>query len=193
MNTPTSALIGALENQTKVIITKAEYLLTINEAGLKQRPSNGGWNALECMEHLNRYGNFYLPEIRKRITQSPFPPSATFKPGMLGNYFAKSMEPKEGTKKMKTFKDKDPMHAHLSKQCIETFIAQQHDMLALLQSARKVDLNRTKTSISITKLITLKLGDTFRFVINHNERHMAQAMAALPAIKMQKPAAAAGS
>jgi DinB superfamily len=193
MNTPTSVLISALENQTKVLISKAEYLLSLNETGLKQRPANGGWNALECMEHLNRYGNFYLPEIRKRITQSPFAPSATFKPGMLGNYFAKSMEPKEGTKKMKTFKDKDPIHTNLGKQCIETFIAQQHDMLALLQSARKVDLNRTKTSISITKLITLKLGDTFRFVINHNERHMAQAMAALPAIKMQKPAAAAGS
>jgi uncharacterized damage-inducible protein DinB len=192
MNTPTSALIGTLENQTKALITKAENLLNLNGESLKHRPANGGWNALECIEHLNRYSNFYLPEIRKRITKSPFPPSANFKPGVLGNYFAKSMEPKEGTKKMKTFKDKDPIHTHLDKQCIETFIEQQHDMLALLQIARKVDLNRTKTSISITKLITLKLGDTFRFVINHNERHMVQAMAALTAIKMQKPAATAG-
>jgi uncharacterized damage-inducible protein DinB len=63
----------------------------------------------------------------------------------------------------------------------------------LLQSAREVDLNRTKTAISITKLITLKLGDTFRFVITHNERHMAQALATLPAIKMDRMAATTGN
>ncbi|RXM56703.1 hypothetical protein BOQ60_25350, partial [Chryseobacterium sp. CH1] len=31
-----------------------------------------------------------------------------------------------------------------------------------------IDLEKTKTSISISKLIKLKLGDTFRFVIYHN-------------------------
>lgn len=189
MNTPTFNLIKELEEKTKLLISRAENLLTLSTQALQQRPDDGGWNALECIEHLNRYGNFYLPEIRKRITQSPFPPSAVFKPGMLGSYFTRSMEPKNGTKKMKTFKDKDPIHTSLTKHCIEIFIGQQQEMLALLQSARKVDLNRTKTSISITKLITLKLGDTFRFVITHNERHMAQAFAAISAEKTGKPAA----
>jgi hypothetical protein len=186
MNTPTFKLIKDLEEKTGIIISKAEHLLTLSTQALQQRPADGGWNALECIEHLNRYGEFYLPEIRKRIAQSPFPPSATFKAGMLGNYFAKSMEPKAGTRKMKTFKDKDPIHTSLNRQCIETFIEQQHEMLALLESARRVDLSRTKTSISISRLITLKLGDTLRFVINHNERHIAQALAALPAVKMDK-------
>jgi len=193
MNTHTSALINGLQEKTRNLISKATYLLNLTEETLRQRPATGGWNALECMEHLNRYGDFYLPEIRKRIEQSPFPPASTFKPGVLGNYFVKSMEPKEGTKKMKTFKDKDPIHTTLDKQSIKTFIEQQQEMLALLQSARGVDLNRTKTAISITKLITLKLGDTFRFVITHNERHMAQALATQPAIKMDRMATTTGN
>jgi hypothetical protein len=175
MNTPTSSLITALERQTKHFIGKAEYLLTLSEVELQRRPEPGSWNPLECLEHLNRYGEFYLPEIRKRIEQSSFPPVAFFKPGLLGNYFVKSMDPKVGKKKMKTFKDKDPIHSNLDKRCIHTFIRQQLEMLELLSSARKVDLNRTKTSISITKLLTLKLGDTFRFLIAHNSRHILQA------------------
>ena len=39
----------------------------------------------------------------------------------------------------------------------------------------KIDLNKTKTAISISKLIKLKIGDTFRVVVYHNERHLIQA------------------
>ena len=34
---------------------------------------------------------------------------------------------------------------------------------------------KTKTAISISKLMKLRLGDTFRFVTAHNERHLLQA------------------
>lgn len=181
MKTHASHLLLELEQQTKLLIERAEYLLTLPLNTLLKRPAHNRWNALECLEHLNLYGNFYLPEISKRIAASPFPPATIFSAGMLGNYFVKSMQPKEGTKKMKTLKDMNPIHARLDKATIEQFIAQQHEMLALLNRAQKVDLNRTKTSISITKLVTLKLGDTFRFVIMHNQRHMEQALATLPA------------
>jgi hypothetical protein len=45
----------------------------------------------------------------------------------------------------------------------------------LLDKAKNVSLGKTKTGISISKLIKLKLGDTFRFVIYHNIRHIEQA------------------
>jgi hypothetical protein len=75
----------------------------------------GGWNVLECLEHLNLYGDFYLPEIRKRIVESSFPPGEYFKSGWLGDYFVKSMEPGKTMKKMKTFKDKDPIKQVLNR------------------------------------------------------------------------------
>jgi len=55
------------------------------------------------------------------------------------------------------------------------FIAQQKQMIQLLNDAENVNLNKVKTSISISKFIKLKLGDTFRFVIYHNLRHIEQA------------------
>jgi hypothetical protein len=52
-------------------------------------------------------------------------------------------------------------------------------MLELLEAARTVDLTRTKTGISITNLIKLRLGDTLRVVVYHNWRHIEQAQRAI--------------
>ena len=180
MQLKTTELLGQLAGATHKLIQDAENLLLLPEEVLQQRPAHGGWNALECMEHLNLYGDFYLPEIRKRIRESRYGTTPFFKPGLLGDYFAKSMEPGPAMKKMKTFKDKNPIRRKLEKETIERFIDQQNEMLELLHKAAAVDLNKTKTSITITTLLKLKLGDTLRFVVAHNRRHMAQACASLP-------------
>jgi len=173
-------LINQLLNELKIItensIDFAKSLLYQNNDTLNFRTSEDSWSILECLEHLNFYGQFYLPEIENRIKKSQF--SATksdFKSGLLGNYFANMMLPKEKLNKMKTLKISNPIHKQLNKSVIEEFINQQNEMLELLEKAKVVDLEKTKTSISISKLIKLKLGDTFRFVIYHNLRHIKQA------------------
>lgn len=44
-----------------------------------------------------------------------------------------------------------------------------------LRKAQATDINATRVPVSISKRIRLKLGDTFRFLIAHNERHILQA------------------
>jgi hypothetical protein len=55
------------------------------------------------------------------------------------------------------------------------FLDHQDKLLHLLQEAKKRDLNRIKLPLTITKLLKLKLGDVFRFVVAHEQRHMIQA------------------
>lgn len=144
---------------------------------LNHRDAPDSWSILECIEHLNLYGDFYLPEIEQRILQSPHNQAVIlFKSGWLGNYFANSMLPKNGKiQKMKTFKDKNPIHSSLDIITLERFLKQHECLLQLLREAENVNLNKIRTSISITKWITLKLGDTLRFFIYHIERHLEQA------------------
>lgn len=85
------------------------------------------------------------------------------------------MLPKEKLNKMKTLKISNPIHNLLDKSVIDEFIKQQNKMLELLEKVKTVDWEKTKTSFSISKFIKLKLGDTFRFVIYHNLRHVNQA------------------
>lgn len=168
-------LIQDLIERTRININEAEKFSSLSTENLNSRVEQNSWSILECFEHLNLYGDFYIPEIKKRIESSKTQPKVNFKSGVLGNYFAKSMLPKEKLNKMKTFKDKNPIGSKLDKSTIERFIQQQEQILNLLDISKEIDLNKTKTDISISKLIKLKIGDTFRVVVYHNERHLKQA------------------
>lgn len=174
MKISASALLNELKERTSQHLEYVQTLTLKTEEELNFRASADSWSTLECLEHLNRYGNFYIPEINRNISSAGKSTQSYFKPGILGNYFAKSMLPKEKPNKMKTLKTMNPIQSQLNKDVIDTFIKQQEKMLELLEKAQDIDLEKTKTSISISKLIKLKLGDTFRFVIYHNERHIEQ-------------------
>ena len=138
------------------------------------RENETSWNILECLEHLNLYGDFYLQQIESKIKNSNTKADDEFKSSLFGNYFAKSMLPKEKLNKMKTFRDKNPLNAKLDKMVINRFIDQQITLLELLNQSRKVSLNKVKIPTSISNLVRLKLGDTFQFFINHMIRHLNQ-------------------
>jgi hypothetical protein len=179
MKIATSQLVAELNKSINGHIQYAESLLQIPEEKLNYRTHPESWSALECLQHLNLYGDFYLPEIDRRINQSKTKPEPVFKSGILGNYFANSMLPKEKLNKMKTFQDKNPSGSTLDKRTIEEFIRQQNELLSLLDRAKKISLNKVRNSITISNIIKLKLGDTFRFLVNHNERHIRQAKRAI--------------
>lgn len=167
-------LIQSLIEQTRQIINQVEQLKIYDSRQLTWKANPTSWNILECLEHLNLYGDFYLPEIESKIRNSNSKSETTFKSGFLGGYFAKSMLPKEKLNKMKTFKDKNPLNAKLDKSVIEKFIGQQVKLLELLNKSRNVNLNNVRIETSISSLIRIKLGDTFQFFINHTIRHLKQ-------------------
>jgi hypothetical protein len=170
----TEKLIESLIEQTRHNLNKIEKLRDHSLASLNWRADSTSWSILECLEHLNLYGDFYLSQISERIRNSNTKADPEFNSGFLGNYFAKSMLPKQKLNKMKTFKDKNPLNARLDKKTIDKCIQQQIVLLDLLDQSRKVSLSKVRIQTSISKLISLKLGDTFSFFINHIIRHLKQ-------------------
>lgn len=171
----TTDLISELKTITYQHIDFAQQLYELPDAVLNWRNDVQSWSVLECLEHLNIYGNFYLPEMESVMLRSKDKPDLEFHPGFLGDYFAKSMQPKTKLNKMKTLKKTNPIGSKLDSSVVATFIAQQNTMLELLEASEQVNLNKLKTGISIAQWIRIKLGDTFRFVIYHNQRHVLQA------------------
>jgi hypothetical protein len=169
-------LLRRMENCKRTV--KKFEILPLNRLQFK----NGErWSVLECIEHLNLYGDFYLVEIEKRIiTNQRKNISTKFKSGILGNYFANLMEVRDGKiTKMKSPKDKNPSNSSLSVTTISRFLKQQERLVSILNQCRSIDLTKTKASISLTNLIKLRLGDTLRFYCFHIERHVFQAERAL--------------
>ena len=174
----TKTLLADLTTRTEANLAIAQTLQALPENKLRHRNAPNAWNALECIAHLNLYGNFYVPEINLRLNNATKPTkSQYYRSGWLGNYFAKSMLP--GAKGMKTFKEMNTLNTLLKPTEIDKFIDQQNQMLAILKRCEGYDLGRVKTSISISKLIKLRLADTLRVVIYHNQRHLAQATQAV--------------
>jgi hypothetical protein len=170
----TAILIEALIEQTRHNINAITPLENEPVQALGWRSSNNTWNVLECLEHLNLYGAFYLPQIKLAIQNSNTIPAENFKSSFLGAYFAKSMLPKNNLNKMKTFKSKNPIHKILDKTVIQTFLQQQLQLVDLLHASRRVNLQNVKIKTTLSGLLKLNLGDTFQFIINHNVRHIQQ-------------------
>lgn len=181
-----NVLINELQEQTESFLNKAisEWqMIRHSQFGHKQAPEK--WSATQCLEHLNSYGRFYLPEIERAIqkaVQQKQKASIHFKAGWIGNYFTKLMMPTSNGsvgKKMSSPKNHYPVSNADSYKVIAEFIEQQEKLLQLLEAARAIDLNKAKCAISISTLIKLKLGDTFLFFIAHQYRHILQAERAL--------------
>ncbi len=179
MKISSEQLLQDLTEMVQFHLNTLQSFKALDEQTLNMRKNSDSWSALECLEHLNRYGEFYLPEMEQQIRRAKPVPATIFKSGLLGNYFAEGMLPKEKLNKMKTFKSMNPIHSKLDRSVLDKFESQQKKMLDLLQLAKEVDLNKVKTAVYISKLIRLKLGDTFRVVIYHNERHLLQAKRAM--------------
>jgi len=164
---------------------EAEKLKRLSEAELSKRPAAESWNALECVEHLNRYGDFYLPEVERRFIRAEKNTNDhELKSGLMGNWFIKMVRPREeGIKPMKTMKEMNTLRTDITIMCIDRFLLQQDKWLTLLQMAQEYDLNKVKSGVSINKWLRLRMRDTLEFVMAHQERHILQAWKAVHSLK----------
>lgn len=167
-------LIQELIESSRTVINAAETLRQLNPETLRRKPNAQAWCILECLEHLNRYSEFYNPQIASKIALSKTKTEPEFKSTWMGNYFANSMLPKENMKKMKTFRVMNPLNAPIDLQVIDEFVAHQLKFIELLNASRSVSLNKTRISTSFASWIRMNLGDAFRFIVNHNLRHLKQ-------------------
>jgi DinB superfamily len=179
----TTVLLDNLYQKTESFLENAirEWQLLPAEQ-FNRQPAPNAWSAAQCLEHLNVYGRYYLPELKKAIGKAAKQPTATYKSGWLGDYFYRLMLPNtEGglKSKMKAPKNAIPPVQLNAAAVIAEFIEQQEQLLQLIEQARAVNIGSVRIPISLTKWIRLKLGDTFLFVTAHNERHILQASRAL--------------
>lgn len=186
-----ATLIEGLHDQTEKHISKAimEWQQLPN-AQMVTQPGEGKWSAVQCLEHLNSYGRYYIPAIEKAIAkQKQTGPALYFKSSWLGNYFYKLMLPRQNGSvktKMKSPKNHQPGIQLNAAETVSGFIGQLETIGQLLTEAGFIDMNKTKVPISISPFIKLKLGDVFLFLIAHISRHMLQAEKAILAAKQSE-------
>lgn len=180
-------LLLQLQSAVRAQIAEATRLRQEDPALLLEQPEAGKWSVIQALAHLNIYGDFYLPAISQALTANKAA-RTYFKSGWLGNYFVKLMQPDAtgniGKKMKATARHRPSFHVDANP-VVQTFLQQQYLLLELLEQARSKDLNSLRTPISIAPFITLRLGDTFRFLVAHQERHFQQIQRTLLQVRIQ--------
>jgi len=171
-------LLNELAQDVRRIKEAAQFLVTADKNKLAYCPEEGRWSAVQAVEHLNGYNRHYLPLLEKELSLITYDKNAWFTSGYWGERFTKMMKPTnvyEIKNKMKTAKKMSfPNSLHVET-VLNEFIAGQDKLLQLLELAKGKDLAKIHIPITFTKLIKLRLGDTLRFLIAHEQRHMIQA------------------
>lgn len=184
-----NSLLNELQHQVRGMIDEATRLKFEDPAFLLQPPAPGKWSVAQVLQHLNSYGRYYLPVMAQAIRKNR-PSKLYFKPGWLGNYFTNLMQAtKQGTirNKMQSPKDHRPEAQPDWLPVITEFLAQQQQLLELLELAKVKDIGSIRVPISISRWIRLRLGDTFRFLVAHEQRHFIQLRHALYAVSHISP------
>lgn len=189
-----NTLLELLQNDVRQLLLQCTLLQNSDPALLRTQPAEGKWSVAQVLEHLNIYARYYIPAVEQKLHLNQSGPNLVFTPGWLGNYFTQLMKP-SAENRIKT-KMKAPSNAVPSAQpdaqaMLQEFINHQHHLLNLLQIARAANLDYIRVATTLSKLITLKLGDTFRFFIAHEQRHFLQIENSLKQLRLKHSAFAA--
>lgn len=144
---------------------------------LKFKPEKNKWSVLDCIEHLNMVFDVYLPRIKKGVKKANKNQSESYKPGFFGERMVQAMLPKKNTvtNPMRTFSNMDPHKTRRPlTQALTEFERNMLEFQSLIDSSEKIDLGKIRIKSAIGIILRFKLGDCYRFLLAHNQRHFVQ-------------------
>jgi DinB family protein len=173
------AFLSGLIDRTEVITSNTQPLLRLSEEELNFKPEPDTWSIAEIFGHLNIANSRYIRSILERINTAPDISTANYyKGGWLGDWVYEKLMPRADGSVFKINSTKlfCPLTGnHTAKEVLRQFLEHQNEVHDILLHASTKDLVRIRIPFYLTGIFSFRLGDTLRFMIAHNERHLLQA------------------
>jgi len=155
----------------------SEMIKDLDDHTLNTQEAPGKWSILQCLKHLSMANQIYMVNFQKAYIKYPQQPDDEFRSHWKGDYFTKMISPKkngEVKNNMKTFKSMDPSQALDARETIDEFFSIHKELIELMKKSKNYSLNRVKVPTALGPLVKLRLGDAFRFLLGHLDRHVLQ-------------------
>jgi hypothetical protein len=140
------------------------------------KPNAEGWSVGQCFEHLIKSNELFFPELekiasgtRKNSFLENYSPFSSF----FGNLLINSLKKDERKFKAPTKAIVPPSDVDAS--IIEQFAAHQSEIIESVRRTEAADWQQTKITSPFMRLMTYKLADGYRIIIEHERRHFRQA------------------
>lgn len=167
-------LLQKLENEIERHVQWAVHdIQCLPEEILTWKPGPEEWSVAQCLWHLNSYAKYYHSEMEQGIGLKAKSQANYFVTSWLGSWFTRLMQPGKG--RFKAFSKHTPPTIVNGAHETSEFIRHQENLLRLIRISAAYDLNAIRIPISISRWITIALGDVFQFLVTHEERHIQQA------------------
>ncbi len=174
-------LITELLDRTELIKAGTYTFLRLTEEHLTCPPARGQWSIVQIFAHLRLSNDVYIRNILPRITLAPDTRSDQHRSSWLGDWAYEKIVPRPDGSilKMKSAASVAPgKDLERGEVVIEGFQRQCDALDDILRHACTKDLRRIRIPFHFIPFLYFGLGDTLRFVIAHNERHLLQAQRA---------------
>jgi hypothetical protein len=171
-------LITELLDRTELIKAGTQPILRLPPDQLTCAPAPGQWSIAEIFGHLNLSNDIYIRSILSRITLASDTGSDEHRSSWFGDWVYEKIIPRPdgSVLKMKSAKSVCPgSQFEDGREAIESFQRQCDALDDILRHAATKDLQRIRIPFHFIPFLHFSLGDTLRFVIAHNERHLLQA------------------
>jgi hypothetical protein len=173
MNTGISDLLSELQD----ISDDAQKTFgNLSAAQINWKPTADAWSVGQCVEHLIKTNRLFYGELeniaggsRKNSFLENYSPLSSF----FGNLLVNSL--KKDSKKFKAPSQKIVPPSEIDVRIIELFTAHQAELIGKIKSTENTDWQKIKITSPFLKLMTYRLADGFRVVVEHERRHFRQA------------------
>ncbi|MEJ7615903.1 MAG: hypothetical protein WKF30_02760 [Pyrinomonadaceae bacterium] len=81
----------------------------------------------------------------------------------------------DATRKFKAPQSFQPSSSDVDASVVDSFVAHQRELSALLMTAANLDLRRTIITSPVSRFVTYSLLDGYKILIAHEKRHLRQA------------------
>jgi hypothetical protein len=142
------------------------------------KPSPGSWSIAQCLHHLIVSDSSYFPDLKRIINgiykmsywqrYSPFSKK-------LGQILKNQLQ-EQVTKKMTAPKKIRPTAGKMNLDLIEDYYKNLDSFLDYISKCIAVNVDKIVITSPITSIITYSLRDALQFLVQHEHRHINQAI-----------------
>jgi len=161
------------------VIQEAQQLVDgMTKHQLNTPETHDKWGMLQCIKHLSLSAQPYLQNIEKALDKNnPNPQIKTFQSSWKGDLFTKLISPSpegEVRRPIQTFSSMNPIEMLDMDDTLTEFVKVHTELIELVKVLGNYDLTRVRVATALGPIIKLRMGDAFRFLLGHAERHLVQ-------------------
>lgn len=169
-------LAADLARRNARIIERAERIpARFPPEALRRRPAPGKWSPAEVLEHLVKSDEGYLARMRPLIRDARaggFEGAGRWRPTLMGRLLVWALGSKRPTPTVRALEPREGGAG--GEAALRRFVELRREIAALLEASAGLPWRRLRFTSPYSALVRPNLGDAFRVLVVHAERHLDQ-------------------